>query len=765
MQIPVNAQSTVESLVNGGAPIDPAELPPEVQELLEEIKLQRAIKVEALGKEVAKLRDIAVRERKASGIETIWREDEEYYQGVDDANRATQRWMKSAGTEGGISKQPQENANRSTAFFNLTRQFCDAASARMGDILLPAGDWNFNIKPTPMQDDPATGVGDNQQQSPDREAAQKAAEKIADRGQLKIRDWLTECSYHTEVRKVIEDASILGTGILKGPVATRRVIKSKGPDGALRLDVSTQPGSKAISPWDFFPDPQCGDNIHNGNHTFERDRLTAKQLKGLKALPGYLSEQIDKVLDEGPARANYPDGHRTNREGVSDQEHYEVWYFTGQVNVDTLTAMKVAVDPTPEKTGSDRNTVSAVITLVNDTPIKAFINPLDTGEFPYDLMPWQRIPDCPWGVGVARQGRTPQTMFNAAGRALMDNAGLASGPQLILRQNAIHPADGEWAVTPRKVWVASEQADIKSVADAILAINIPMMQVELMAIMEQARKMMEESTGIFFIMQGQQGSAPDTVGGMELLHRNASAILRRLSRVFDERITERHIRRYNEWLQLHGPADCRGGDLLVEAIGSTALVEREIQAMQAAQMLQLAANPAFGLDPEKAAIEVLKAQRFIPEKWTMDEEKKKKLAENPPVIPAIEVAKINAEVQKERLQVEEWKTKVNATTSMHKDANDVDRDRMYNDSMAHRDASTAAARREELMLKKEIALLDYANKRSISLDQIKAELAKTSMTLREQRALASMSTQPAKQVATPVAEPPQHAADGRAFQE
>ena len=93
--------------------------------------------------------------------------------------------------------------------------------------------------------------------------------------------------------------------------------------------------------------------------------------------------------------------------------------------------------------------------------------------------------------------------------------------------------------------------------------------------MQLATKMAEDSTGINFLLQGQQGSAPDTVGGMELLHRNASALLRRIARIYDENVTERHIKRYHEWLLLYGD-DQDKCDLQTQAIGSSALVEREI---------------------------------------------------------------------------------------------------------------------------------------------------------------------------------------------
>src|SRR3990172_7164807 len=421
-------------------------LPPELQELADEMRAARDAKIEQIGKEVAKKRDEAVKGRCESGIERVWEEDEEYYQGIDEANRADVGLLKSPSSTGGMVREKPKTATRCTSFFNITRQFVESAAARMGDILLPAGDWNFAVKASPVQDDlnlalagtppiPGNlpGLGGSGAITPevqteveqDHDPRQKEAAKKAKRAEVWIHDKLVECAYHTEVRKVIEDAAKLGTGILKGPFpqkTTKRKAGFRNGKYVLELVTKTNPASKRVDPHDFFPDPACGDNIHNGSYTLERDRFTAKQLRGLKGTKGYLSDQIDKVLDEGPCRKNYHEGSRVNGENTTDDDKFEVWYFYGEIDAVALTAMNVKLTDDESK----RNVVPAVVVLVNETPIKAFINPLDTGEFPYDVMPWQSVAGTWTGMGVARQGRTAQDMLNAGGRAMMDNAGLSS---------------------------------------------------------------------------------------------------------------------------------------------------------------------------------------------------------------------------------------------------------------------------------------------------------------------------------------------------
>lgn len=775
------------SMEGGDAPA----MPEVVEELLEIMRIDRETRICGIGKIVAGKREEAIKAKNISGIERIWAEDEEYYVGIDDANRHTATYIKPPGMTGGLSRSKVNDPSRSSAFFNITGQFCDSASARMGDILIPAGDWNFAVKPTPVPDKEKDDSGplsppaptdaspsplDTQQKksslAPDPESRESQIADTVNRAELQIRDWLVGCSFHSEERKVLDDCVRIGTGILKGPIPKKnRAQIVRDAEGKVSVEYREEivPASYRVSPWDFFPDPSCGDNVHDGSFVLERYMMTPRQLRDLKGVPGFLSEQIDKVLDEGPSKKNYDGGLRRALTVDTDDQSYEVWYYYGDVCLDDLNAMQV-----PSASDGGKEYVPAVVVIINDTPIKAFLNPLDSGDFPYDVIPWQPQQGIPWGIGVARKGRVPQDMLNAAARAMMDNAGLSSGPQLVIRSNAIRPADGSWMLTPRKIWLTTDVSDVRSAADAISAINIPMMQNELLAIIQQAYKMMEDSTGVLFIMQGQQGSAPDTVGGMELLHRNATATLRRIARVFDERITEPHIRRYYSYLLQHGPDDCKG-EMQIEAIGSTAMVEREIQVMELTQLLQFSLNPVFGLDPEMTMNEILIAKRFIPSKLQMSDAKKKQMSSQPQVIPAVEAAKIRADAT---LRTEQ----IRAASAMHKAQITMDRDTAYTNAMTQQNRDNAISRKEELQIKREAALLkrdqamaDYANQRSISLDKEKALLAKAAMTLRVQSQMAkdanalSHSGNVANhhvamaQVAASLAEPPGKAANGEGF--
>jgi hypothetical protein len=248
------------------------------------------------------------------------------------------------------------------------------------------------------------------------------------------------------------------------------------------------------------------------------------------------------------------------------------------------------------------------------------------------------------------------------------------------------------------------------------------MQAPLMNTIQFAMKMAEDVTGLPMLMQGQAGShTPDTVGGMVMLQNNSGAVLRRIARTFDDRITEPHIRRYYEWLLIHGENDDEKGDFVIDARGSTALVERDAANMALMQMGQFVGNPAFGIDPAKYMAEWLKSQRIDPNKVLMDDEQKARMANQPPPPPPpqIQVAQIRAEAEMAL-----------ATTRKEGEIADLEVRRQIAEN-------NHAANIAKLQLEREIEMLRLANEQKISLDEIKAKLASDAMKIKAQTDMAN----------------------------
>ncbi len=494
----------------------------------------RLVILDALGRTLSAKRREVVAARAACGIEDDWIGDEEFYQGYDDANR--HEFVNTASkptASGNTSDAPKSRG--SVVFPNITQPLVDAVSARVGDVLLPTDDRNFAIEPTEIPEmakgpaelappPPVPGPPGAPAPVPQQTPAAKAAEEFmrykadasrrAKKAESRIDDWLQECQYQAEQRKVFDDVTKLGSGVIKGPVPMKRKASMWQQDeetgeSTLVVVEEIKPGSVRIDPWNLYPDyPACGESIHNGSFCWEFDQISERKLEALKGLPGYIDSQIDKCLAEGPSGTG-ESAQRTDIQARTSKTLFDIWYYHGHIKAEEMEAAGCDCGDDKKKTS-----YPARLTIVNDRVVNAALNPLDTGEFPYDLIPWKRRPGMPWGQGLSRQCRTPQRIVTGATRRLMDNAGLGSGPQIVVRRG-VSPQNGVWEIEPLKIWVEDEDSAGNAGAP-VASVLIPMLQGELTNIIQLGMKMAEDVTGMPALMQGQQGSAPDTVGGMTI---------------------------------------------------------------------------------------------------------------------------------------------------------------------------------------------------------------------------------------------------------
>lgn len=702
-------------------------------------------RLQAFGYTMARQRDQWIRDRYAYGVDKRWLEDEDQYNSKDNVNRAASQMMESVEQGYPVTTQ-HARPTRSTVFIGMTRQKTNAAEARVADILLPTDDRNWGIQPTPEPQlqsmagdespamDPMTGqpAVDSATGAPVRRkdvarAMMERARAKAKAMQTEIDDQLVECDYNGELRKVIHDAAVLGTGVIKGPVVTNRVRKAWTPytDATgqtvhqIELVRELNPASFRVDPRNVFPDSGCGETVHDGKGVYERQQLTAKQVRALAKQPGFMVEQLRKVLEEGPRRSAVFQELKDEDQRDIARDTYELWEYWGEVEHEDLEAAGVEVG---EK--DSLRTVSACVVMINNTVVKAFLNPLEDGQIPYDFYVWEKVSGSVWGYGVPYLMRSQQKVLNAAWRQMMDNAGVSSGPQIVMNPNVIQPADKQWQVTGRKIWFATD--DMDDVRKAFATFEFNSRQQELQAIIQMASELADIETGVPLLMQGEKGAAPDTVGGMQMLMNSASVVLRRLVKQFDDMVTKPHIRRYYDYNMLYNEDEEIKGDFSIDARGSSALLVRDIQNQAFLNLLAAGANPVYGmyLDTQKLFEKALQAQHVDPAEVFKSEEEIEQMREQqaqavaqPAPDPRIEAAKLRAQTDLQRVQAQNEGDLAELQTRLAIKQADI------------------AARREELAMQREMEMLKLANARNITLEQIKAQLADTAIRERGRKEL------------------------------
>ena len=500
----------------------------------------------------------------------------------------------------------------SKLFVNITRNKVNAAEARLIDILFPTDDRNWGIQPTPVpylskiakDEDPVQNedgspfVTDKGVQVEKRDIAQGVIEEARERSnamQDEIADQLTETNYNSVNRDMVHDAVLYGTGILKGPVIlgkTRQkwseVVDDQGQVAqVIEIVEDLKPGAERVDPWDFFPDMQSR-SIDDAEFIFQRHYMSKKALRDLADKPGFLRTQIAEVLKQD-ADNSHTATHLQEMQsmaGLSSYENgrFEVWEYHGSVEKEDLIAAGVEVDE--DDVFTDYN---GVVWFSEGRVIKAVINPADTGDMPYSVFNWEGDDTSVFGVGIPFLMRSSQKVLNATWRMLMDNAGLSVGPQTVINSQVVRPADGNWRLTPHKVWELTDKNG--NVNNVFGSFEINSHMTELIALFQYARQIADEETALPQIAQGEQGSATDTASGMSMLMNSANTMLRRVVKNFDDDVTRPFIKRMYDWNMQFNPKEDVKGDFCIDARGTSSLLVKEQQAANLMNLMNIAASP------------------------------------------------------------------------------------------------------------------------------------------------------------------------------
>lgn len=550
-----------------------------------------------------------------------------------------------------------------------------------------------------------------------------------------IDDQLKESSYHAVKRDQIEDACKFGTGVTKGPVTGDKMRKGWqvekvpvtnpdgtpkiGPDGQpvtqdggykLQMTNGDRPAMRHVDLWSFFPDMNVK-NIQDGEGNFERHLMNEKKMKGLARLPGFDKEKIKKLLRQKP-RQSAPSYMASLRNITGDKQEitgdlYHVWEYSGPLSTDDMRDLAQAVgddatfqemqevDPLAE--------INAVVWFCDNELLKFSIYPYDSGECMYSVFNLVKDDSSVFGYGIPAVIRDPQKSLNASWRAMMDNAGLASGPQIVIATELIEPADGNWTMAPRKVWKAL--AGLPKEHRAFETFDVPMHQVELANIITLSKQFIDDMSSMPQIAQGEQGAGTTkTAQGMAILMNATNVVFRRIVKNFDDDVTTPDIRRLYDWNMQFNEKDEIKGDYDVDARGSSVLLVREMQAQTLmAIATNLGGHPVYGpMLKNRDILRKLFQSLMIPSADVV-------LTDNE--IDAVLAAAANdnavAEAEKRKMELENRKL-------------DIEEDRIGAEvARANMDNK---AKREIEIIKRETELIKLAATGNMNLDQLEARL-------------------------------------------
>jgi hypothetical protein len=630
--------------------------------------------------------------RKNSGIEEVChRARAQYAHG--DADKAAAGFSKGRDLDGPISKGYSEpdGDGRSTVSVNITRPYTNAGTARTADLLLPAGERdNWELKETPVSDIEALRpfVERHLQVSPqlldmlpprlmlrlqqDPEVRKLAIAKCREL----IKDYLTEADFASKTRRQIKEAGLVGTGVLYGPFPEERklspdikqavelLIALEPPEiqaarrFELEMKVLRRPALELVPIENLYPDKKCGSSIHKGDHIWHVEPgITKAQLRTLRDKPGYFAEEIDYLLTQEPETVSEVGGPKPKT--------FEIWRRTGEVNVTKLAAEGIEAPGAEAEAEAADRFAQLQLEFINGRLVKVNQLPTDSQRLPYQFLVWEERTDSPFGIGIPEQIETPQRGLNAAVRAAQDNLGYSVGFGILWMAGLIEPMDGgdDNKYRPYKEYrvlidsfsaLSSKQFTAE---DAVKTLEFPNHLDKILPWITYWLQMAEQTTGLPLLLQGQK--ATDSVGVTNALMGSSTTNLRLFVKHWDDDVCKQVVTELYNWVQLYGPDEAQA-DAVAKALGSSILVEKELQQQGMMQLMDRTVHPHSGISYRKL-------EQRLAESWGLNYDDIKRTEEEQQQIEAaaqqpsdsVQVAQIRAEnelqIQRMKSQIDEFK--------------------------------------------------------------------------------------------------------------
>jgi hypothetical protein len=281
---------------------------------------------------------------------------------------------------------------------------------------------------------------------------------------------------------------------------------------------------------------------------------------------------------------------RTRRQiaGISDHgesNRFEVLEYWGTVDGYDLADHGIEMEE-----GTDLSAdFDANIWLCGGKVIKAALNPIRGYRIPYHVFPYERSPHQFWGVGVPRMMRDSQSTMNAATRIWLDNMAMSSAPMVEVNTDLLEAGEDPTDLHPWRVFLRSGgDGSMPAVRYYQPIANAN----GLNQIVEIFRRFADETTSLPSYTHGQQTSSLNkTATGMSMLMGAANVALKSTIKNIDDFLISPMIESIYHFQMQFGLNENAKGDLKINARGSTALIQKEVQSQRLLQLLSLLNNP------------------------------------------------------------------------------------------------------------------------------------------------------------------------------
>ena len=400
-----------------------------------------------------------------------------------------------------------------------------------GRTLKPGATFGLGVFSEPIEDQVADQLVEGY--SPNPQALEVSpAQKAARRMEKLIHDQIDESKGSSEIRNALLEASLLGTGIIKGPFNFNKKLNKweVGEDGERNynpLEVRV-PRIEFVSCWDFYPDPSAT-SIEECEYVVHRHKMNKSQLRQLRNMPYFNEDAIRNCLMEGPNYQEKDFESQLKDDARQDeyQSNFEVLEYWGIMDAEYAREVGIELDDSID----DLDEVQINAWVCGNQLLRAVINPFTPYRLPYHAFPYERNPYNFFGIGVAENMDDSQQIMNGHARMAVDNLAMAGSLVFDVDESALVGGQS-MEIYPGKIF--RRQAGMPG--QAIHGVKFPNTAPENMMMFDKFRQLADEQTGIPSYSHGQTGvqSMTRTASGMSMLLGAASLNIKTVVKNLDD---------------------------------------------------------------------------------------------------------------------------------------------------------------------------------------------------------------------------------------
>ena len=523
-------------------------------------------------------------------------------------------------------RQIQEQGG-SEIYMMITEVKCRAAESWLRDILLDSGEPPWDITPTSIPDlspvqteEIQASLGDKvlemiqstgQAPTPKDMAELKEivnqeyrfkilqdAQNRVDKMKLKIADQFSQGGWETAFNDFVTDLVTYQSAFVKGPVVRRQRALGWNTDESGRTVAEPierlAPEFERVDPFRIYPEP--GISTIDEGYIFQHHPLSRMELSDLIGVPGYDEDAIRKILDIGNGQSWINEDvelvkqeeERKYYSYMKPTETFDALEFWGKISGKML--IEWGMDP--EDIPDDAREYDANVWLVGSYVIKAVLNYDPLGQKPYAKASFIKCPGAFWGKGIPEIIEDVQSVCNAAARALVNNMGIASGPQVEVNLDRIPPNEDITQIHPWKIWQVTNDP-VGSSAPAV-RFNQPNDNANtLMTVYDRFSRLADDHSGIPAYLYGDTNvqGAGRTSSGLSMLMGAAGKGIRQVVGYIDSDIIKPIVQRQFVYNMRYDEDETIKGDAQVIAKGAVNLAVKETVNVRRIEFLNATANP------------------------------------------------------------------------------------------------------------------------------------------------------------------------------